>query len=202
VVWTPPQTSAARYHRGWIGESRSEIFRHLVLQLEGHQDLRSLAHGAAVTIQEIMAASSAHITLMEGDRFRDLVNVGELAPDQVTLPDDAYYPLSDYPAAAERLLSHRGYLSTDQLAVVAEYVRQSPRPVQPCFMGVPIVAQGRVLGEVFLARGPDVPVFTHEDLELAMDLATVVGSRIAGVVGSRCCPDQAPVPRPAPQGSP
>jgi GAF domain-containing protein len=182
VVWTAPQTAAARYHRGWIGESRSEIIRHLVAHLEHHEDLRGLAHSAALTIQEIMAASSVHITLIEGERFRDVVNVGELAPDQVTFPEDASYPLSDYPAAAERLLSHRGYLSTDQLEVVTEYVRQSPRPVQPCFMGVPIVARGRVFGEVFLTRGPDVPVFTHEDLELAMDLGTVVGSRIPGVL--------------------
>jgi GAF domain-containing protein len=181
VVWTAPQTAAARYHRGWIGESRSEIIRHLVVHIDRHEDLLSLGQGAALTILEIMAASSVHITLIEGDRFRDLVNVGELAPDQVTFPEDAFYPLSAYPAAAERLLSHRGYLSTDELEVVTEYVRQSPRPVQPCFMGVPMVAQGRVLGEVFLARGPDVPVFTHEDLELAMDLGTVVGSRIPGV---------------------
>lgn len=182
MVWTAPQTAAARYHRGWIGESRSEIMRHLVVRIDGHDDIRSLAHGGAFAIMEIMAACSVHITLIVQDRFVDLVNVGDLAPEQVTFPENAYYPLSDYPAAAERLLSHRGYLSTDQLKVVTEYVRRSPRPVQPCFMGVPIVAQGRVLGEVFLARGPDVPVFTHEDLELAMDLGTVLGSRIAGVV--------------------
>lgn len=182
MVWTAPQSAAARYHRGWTGESRSEIIRHLIVNIDRHECLRDLAYGGALAIQEIMAASSAHITLIVGDQFLDLVNVGELAPDQVTFPDDAYYPLTDYPAAAERLLSHRGYLSTDELAVVTEYVEQSPRKVQPCFMGVPIVARGRVFGEVFLARGPEEPLFTHEDLELAIDLATVLGSRIPDVL--------------------
>lgn len=180
--WTPPQSAVARYHRGWTGAGRSDIIRHLVVSIDPFEDLASLAQGAAVAVTEIMSASSAHITLIVGDQFCDLVNVGEVAPGQVTFPVDHYYPLDAYPAAAERLLSHRGYLSTDTLDVVTEYIAQSPREIPASFMGVPIVAQGRVFGELFLAREKSEPEFTIEDLALAMDLATVLGSRMPGVI--------------------
>jgi hypothetical protein len=39
-----------------------------------------------------------------------------------------------------------------------------------------------VYGELFLTRGGGEPEFTHEDLELAMDLGTVLGSRIPTVL--------------------
>lgn len=180
--WTPPQNSAMRYHRGWTGAGRSDIIRHLVITIDPFEELSSLAYGAAVSVAEIMAASSAHITLIADDHFCDLVNVGELESHEVTFPVNQCYPLSALPAAAERLLSHRGYLSTDTLAVVTEYIESLPGEVPACFMGVPIVAQGRVFGELFLCRRAGEPEFTDEDLELAMDLATVVGSRIPGVV--------------------
>ncbi len=180
--WTPPQNSAARYHRGWTGPGRSDIIRHLVVTIDPFEELSSLAYGAAVSVAEIMAASSAHITLIVDDQFCDLVNVGELDPDQVTFPVNQYYPLDSYPAAAARLLSHRGYLSTDTLAVVTEYIEANPDVVPASFMGVPIVAGGRVYGELFITRGEGEPGFAGEDLELAMDLATVLGSRIPGVL--------------------
>jgi GAF domain-containing protein len=183
VGWTPPQNAASRYHRGWTGTGRSELIRHLVVTIDRYEDLRSLAHGAAAAVAELMAATTAHVTLIVEDQFYDLVNVGELPPGQVTFPKGQFYPMSAYPAAAERLLTHRGYLSTDQLEVVTEYIEQLPYEVPDCFMAAPIVAQGRVLGEIFLTRGPGEPTFTHEDLDLVIDLATVVGSRIPAVIG-------------------
>lgn len=176
-----PETSA-RYHRGWGGESRSEIIRHLVVAIDGHEELRPLAYGGATAIREVMAAATAHVTLIVGTLFLDVVNVGDLAADQVVFPDHQYYPLAQYSATAERLLDHRGYLSTDDLGAVDEYVRLSPRPVRPSFMGVPIVAQGTVLGEMFLTRGAGAPPFSAEDLDLALDLATVLGGRIPHVL--------------------
>jgi len=182
VGWTVPQNSAARYHRGWTGAGRSDIIRHLVITIDPFENLSSLAYGAAVSVAEIMAASSAHISLIVGDEFCDLVNVGELEAHEVTFPVDQYYPLAALPAATERLLSHRGYLSTDTLEVVTEYIASLPGEVPACFMGVPIIAQGQVFGELFLCRGEGQPKYTPEDLELAMDLATVLGSRIPGVL--------------------
>lgn len=180
--WTPPQNSASRYHHGWTGPGRSEMIRHMVVTIDRFETVSSLSYGAAVAVSEIMAATSAHITLIVDDQFCDLVNVGELEPGQVTFPINQFYPLDSYPAAAERLISHKGYLSSDALSVVAEYVAQSLWVIPPSFMGVPIVAQGRVFGELFMTRAVGVPAFTGEDLELAIDLATVIGSRIPGVL--------------------
>lgn len=180
--WTPPENSAARFHRGWTGSGRSDVIRHLVVSIDRFEDLPALAQGAAATVSEIMAASSAHITLIDGDEYCDLVNVGELEPHEVTFPVNVRYPLAALPAATERLLSHRGYLSTDTSAVVTEYIQTLPGEVPASFLGVPIIAQGRVFGELFLRRREGEPPFADEDLELAMDLGTVLGSRIPGVV--------------------
>lgn len=176
--WTPPQNGVSRYHRGWLGPSRTEIIRHLVVAIDRYEDLTSLARGAAEATMEIMAASCAHVTLIEGTNFRDVVNVGHLDPGQVPFPVDQVYPLDLLPAAADRLLSHRGYLSTDSLDVVTEYLRFQPLAEMSSFLGVPIVAQGTVFGELFLCRLPGQPEFAQEDLDLAMDLGTVLGARI------------------------
>ena len=181
MAWRPPQNDASRYHRGWVGSSRTEIIRHLVAAIDRHEDLASLAFGAATATAEIMAASSAHVTIIEGNNFRDVVNVGHLDPGQVTFPVDQVYALDVLPAAADRLLSHRGYLSTDSLDVVTEYLRFRPQAAPSSFLGAPIVARGRVHGELFLCRPPGEPGFTYEDLELAMDLGTVLGSRIPAI---------------------
>ena len=181
--WTPPQSAAARYHRGWFGTGRSDVIRHLVVSIDRYEELLPLAHGAALSIAEVMAAATAHVTLIVDDQYCDIVNVGDLAPGMVTYPEHQYYPLSDYPYATKCLLSHHGYLSSEASLAAEEYARLSPYEVSSSFMGVPIVAQGQVFGELFLTRAKDQPPFTHEDLELVTDLATVMGGRIPSVVG-------------------
>ncbi len=152
--WTPPQNAAMRYHRGWTGAGRSDIIRHLVITIDPFEELTSLAYGAAVSVAEIMAASSAHITLIVDDQFCDLVNVGELESHEVTFPVNQCYPSDALPAAAERLLSHRGYLSTDTLAVVTEYVESLPGEVARMLHGGPDRRGGpRVRGALSLPKG-------------------------------------------------
>ena len=182
MSWTPPQVAESRYSHGWSGTGRSHVMKHLIVSVDRYEELVPLAHGAAAAVAEVMSAASAHVTLIIEDQYCDLVNVGDLAGGQVTFPADQYYPLDSYPAATERLLSHRGYLSSEALAVTEEYRKQTPYDVPFSFLGVPIVAQGTVFGELFLTRHCGQPEFTHEDLELAMDLATVLGGRIPAVV--------------------
>jgi GAF domain-containing protein len=179
---TPAQSAAARYHRGWSGTGRSDAIRHVVVAIDRYEELLPLAHGSAAVIAELMAAATAHVTLIVDDQFCDVVNVGDLSPGMVTFPEHQYYPLDSYPCAAQQLLAHRGYLSDTDSEVVREYTRQTPYDVPASFLGVPIVAQGRVFGELFLTRNEQQPPFTSEDLELMMDLATVVGGRIPAVL--------------------
>jgi GAF domain-containing protein len=154
----------------------------MVVTIDRYEELLPLAHGAAAAVADVMAAASAHVTLIVGDQFCDLVNVGDLSPGMVTFPERQYYPLDSYPWATRQLQGHRGYLSTDDSAVVREYTEQTPYEVPASFMGVPIVAQGQVFGELFLTRNTAQPPFTSEDLELVMDLATVIGGRIPAVL--------------------
>jgi len=180
--WTRPQTAAARYHRGWSGTGRSDAIRHLVVTIDRYEELLPLAHGSAAAVAELMAAATAHVTLIVDDQYCDLVNVGDLNPGMVTFPENQYYPLDSYPRATQQLLAHRGYLSSDDSEVVREYTGHTPYDVPASFMGVPIVAQGRVFGELFLTRNAQQPPFTSEDLELVMDFATVIGGRIPAVL--------------------
>jgi hypothetical protein len=150
--------------------------------IDRYEELLPLVHGAAAVVSELMAAATAHVTLIVDDQYCDVVNVGDLAPGMATFPEDQYYPLDSYPWASRQLLAHRGYLSCDDSEVVREYTRLTPWNVPASFMGVPIVAQGRVFGEMFLTRNAQQPPFTSEDLELMMDLATVIGARIPVVL--------------------
>lgn len=179
---TSPHPPSARYHRGLTASARSDAIWHLVVSIDRYEELLPLVHGAAAIVVETMAASSAHITLIVDDQYYDLVNVGDLSVGLETFPERHFYPLDAFPSASRCLLTHRGYLSTDDSEAVREYRAQTMFEVPASFLGVPIVAQGRVFGELFLARSADRPAFTREDLDLAMDLATVIGGRLPIVV--------------------
>ncbi|HVQ88579.1 MAG TPA: hypothetical protein VMT88_10400 [Actinomycetes bacterium] len=175
----PNREDPYRYQRGWSPAARLWATQTVREVLAEASDLLGASEGFAEVVRECLNARSVSITLIEGDDFRDLVNVGRLAPDQVRFPVDQRYPLSSYPATTERLLSHEGYLSTSSsLEVVREYIAQSPRETVGCFMGLPIAALGEVRGELFAFRDPDVPVFLPADLDIARDLATQFGAQL------------------------
>lgn len=168
------------FTHGWSGEARHDAAERFDEALQVHEDLLPSSEAAAVTVLEILKADRVSITVVEGDNnLRDVVNVGRLQPDQVRFPVRRIYPMSDYPAATERLLAGLGYLSTSKsLDVVREIVAQSPHPIEGCFMGVPIVFGGEVLGELWALRGVDAPPFMPEDQDLVTDFATQFGSRL------------------------
>lgn len=179
---TPPESGPTRYSRGRSTNARSDAIWHLVVSIDRYEELLPLAHGAAAIVVEAMSAASAHITLIVDDQYCELVNVGDISVGTETFPDQHSYPLARFPWASRCLLRHRGYLSTEESEVVREYRSQTMFEVPASFLGVPIVAQGRVFGELFLTRKAGRPAFTREDLDLAMDLATVIGGRIPAVV--------------------
>jgi len=172
-----------RYRRGWSGRARLSATNRLRVVTEDKSGLLPVAEAAAEVIRKILVARRVSVTLLEGDEYRDLVNVGDLAPDQARFPKGQRYPTSDYPATTASLRVNRGYISTSgDLDVVREYIALSPRPTFGCFMGVPIIAFGAVQGEVFATRDPHDPVFLDEDMEVARDLATSFGTRLPDLV--------------------
>ena len=85
-------------------------------------------------------------------------------------------PVDDYPEATERLLAHQAYVSGSATDTIArEHVQIVPPTLVSGFMGVPIVADGQVRGELFATRRATEPSFTEDDVEVARDLATELG---------------------------
>jgi len=174
-----------RFRKGWSGTTRLAASQTLRAAMSAHDGLIAVSEAAAEALMEIFVANAASITLMDRVEYRDLVNVGKLDPDMVRFPEGPRYPTSSYPAATRRLLELEGYISTDtELDVVREYLEQSPYDRPGCFMGVPIVADGEVRGEVFFLRVPDLPSYTAEDLEVAYDLATQFGAQLPALLAA------------------
>jgi GAF domain-containing protein len=60
--------------------------------------------------------------------------------------------------------------------VTEEHLPIAPPERVSGFMGVPIVAAGEVRGEVFATRRATEPSFTSDDVSVARDLATELGT--------------------------
>jgi GAF domain-containing protein len=140
-------------------------------------DLLGVVAAAASVIREELGARTVTVTLLQDDYYRDLVKVGEYAPEEAVDPNDRF-PASDYPEATARLLAHEAYVSgtSNGHEVVREHLQIVPPIKVSGFMGVPIVAAGEVRGEVFATRKASEPSFTEDDVSVARDLATELGS--------------------------
>ena len=137
---------------------------------------------AAEAARRALRASSVSIERFERERgqMRVLVNVGELGPDEVHLPDDETYKLGDF--SSVRLLDegvpgiftslddqHPGSLEHDLLRSLGKH-----RSLE-----VPIRLKGAVWGELFVTRTAAEPPFAPSDLEVATAVAVQVAAGIA-----------------------
>ena len=193
---TPPTSDRSgpgdpyRYRRGWSAAARMAATQQVRVALSEGDDLIEVSERVMDLIRELLDASRATVTLMRGDQYRDLVNVGELYPGQERIPQHLIYPTSSFPAATARLLAHQGYISTNnELDVVREYIAMAPEATVGCFMGVPIASAGAVLGELWALRAPETPPFLPEDMEMAMDFGTQFGSRLPELIDARRATD-------------
>jgi diguanylate cyclase (GGDEF)-like protein len=124
-------------------------------------------------------ASSLSVSRWDRERgvLRVLVNVGVLGSDEVRFPSDEVYPTADYPTLHELIESRRGYVSdvddgTADAALLAALNKDS------C-LGIPLVVDARVWGEIYATRAAGQPRFTSTDIDFGLAVATQVA---AGVV--------------------
>ncbi|MFL6179714.1 MAG: GAF domain-containing protein [Actinomycetes bacterium] len=164
-------------HRlAWGPSARMRARSRLREAIDARSDLLGVVEAAATVIREELAARTVTVTLLKDDYYRDLVKVGEFAPEEAVDPNDRF-PVSEYPEATARLLAHEAYVSgSDGNEVVQEHLQIVPPDRVSGFMGVPIVAAGEVRGEVFVTRKATEPSFTTDDVSVARDLATELGS--------------------------
>ena len=89
------------------------------------------------------------------------------------------YAASVYPVSTEHLLAHGGYFTADMGDDrFREFIDDLPDPEVGSLMGVAMTTSGDLHGEIFLTRGVGEAPFDHADLQLGIDLGTVLGSTL------------------------
>jgi GAF domain-containing protein len=178
----PPQNGhdGYRFRQGWGSATRAEAANQIRSQIADETDLLEASEALAEEMAKLFAADACSVSLLDDTGYRDLVNVGDLDETDSRFPDGNHrFPVSQFPLSTGLLLDGTGYLSTNsQSALYREFQGMWPQMPDGSFMGVPIVAGGRVSGELYLARGHTRPPFTPEDLQLARDVATAFGSAL------------------------
>jgi GAF domain-containing protein len=159
----------------WGPSARMRARSRLREVIESEADPLAIVEAAASVICDELGARTVTVTLLQDDYYRDLVKVGEYAPEEAVDPDERF-PTANYPQATARLLAHEAYVSDDGHQVTEEHAPIVPPERVSGFMGVPIVAAGQVRGEVFATRRASEPAFTSDDVSVARDLATELGT--------------------------
>ena len=168
--------SSYTHRLGWGPSARMRARSRLREAISEQSDPLSVVEAAATVICEELGARTVTVTLLRDDFYRDLVKVGDYAPEESVDPNDRF-PASDYPEATARLLAHEAYVSgSNGHEVTQEHLQIVPPDRVSGFMGVPIVAAGEVRGEVFATRRATEPSFTDDDVSVARDLATELGT--------------------------
>ncbi|QKW24252.1 sensor domain-containing diguanylate cyclase [Kitasatospora sp. NA04385] len=159
--------------------------------------VRAAAARAVSALGATMAAVS--VWDRESGRLRVLVNHGELAPGEEELPEDESYPVADFPEivtyleehwttgrlprawtqTAEDVGPHTGHQDHGSGAFCRQRAAGLRRRGRGCCLVAPIVLHGQAWGELYLARGTGMPVFTEVDAEYATLLAAQVSAGLA-----------------------
>jgi diguanylate cyclase (GGDEF)-like protein len=154
-------------------------FVSLVSAARGYSDLLRVM---ATESRHALEAASVSLSIWERDRggMRTLVNVGELGPHQTEMPVDEVYRLSEHPLA-ERMtvegvgyVQQRGGLGGDPK--IEEVLLNEEK--HSC-LGVPVLFEGRVWGELWATRTDAQPPYVEGDLDFARLVAAQVGAGIA-----------------------
>ena len=136
--------------------------------------LEDVMEQAAEAALEITGAASLSISRWErdDDAMRTLINVGQLGPHEQRFPIDELYPLAENPVVAKLLRDGEPYrTATDDpdaspaaVAILKELDKESD-------LGVPILLDGEVWGEVWATTAPGAPRFDDGDVRFLQAIA-------------------------------
>jgi GGDEF domain-containing protein len=136
--------------------------------------LEDVMQQAAEAALAVTGAASMSISRWEPDReaMRTLINVGRLGPGEERFPADEVYPLAEHPLVAKLLLDGEPYrtavddpdASPAAVAVLKALGKESD-------VGVPILLDGEVWGEVWAATVAGAPRFDAGDARFLQAIA-------------------------------
>jgi diguanylate cyclase (GGDEF)-like protein len=152
--------------------------------------LEDVMEQAAEAALEVTGAASLSISRWERDRdaMRTLVNVGDLGPGEERLPADELYSLAEHPLVAKLLQDGQPYrTAVDDPDASPAAVALLESLGKDSDLGVPIVLDGEVWGEVWATTATGARRFDSGDVRflqaIADRLALVLarGERFASV---------------------
>ncbi|WP_406283127.1 diguanylate cyclase domain-containing protein [Embleya sp. NBC_00896] len=157
---------------------------HLAKTLATTHHFTEVVRVSATQARLAMGAAHASISVWERDsgRLRVLVNDGELAEGEEPHPDAETYAVTDFPD----IIESDAWPTTWSRCVDDPASTQDPERVaamrrrgrHDC-MVAPIMVEGRVWGELYLARRADQPRFEPVDAEFAGVLAAQISAGLA-----------------------
>lgn len=162
-------------------DGEREALMRVAAAASGANGLEDVIEPAAEAACEAMGAGSFSISRWdrELDVMTTLINVGDLVPHEERFPERESYPLSDYPAVARLLCSGAAYFTA------VDDPDADPRAVELLHslgkesdIGVPVVVDGEVWGEVWAATSPGEPRFHASDVRFM----EAVAAQLAGVI--------------------
>jgi diguanylate cyclase (GGDEF)-like protein len=137
---------------------------------------------AAEEARAALGASAVSIARADFDRstLQVLVNVGVLAEGEVRFPTEEEYPFEDFPAVETLLLKGEPYLSCaddpNEVPFIAEWLRKGGRSSE---LGVPIMVDGEVWGELWAATAPGDSPLSADDTEFLQAAALYVAAAVS-----------------------
>lgn len=169
----PPAPEAARRLHAVMELAKALATAHTLMDV-----VRISARQARVA----MHATLASVSVWERDsgRLRVLVNDGDLAEGEEALPDAETYAVTDFPEIIDPAVWPTTWSNTvdDKDSDHERVVALRRRGRHGC-MVAPIMVEGRVWGELYLARRADQPRFDGVDAEFAAVLAAQISAGLA-----------------------
>ncbi len=129
-----------------------------------------------------IGAASLSISRWERDRsvMRTLINVGDLGPDEERLPEDETYSLDTHASVGRLLRTAQPYFTAvDDPGADPVSVELLLSLNKESEIGVPIVVDGDVWGEMWATTAHGAPRFTSQDVEFLKAIASQLGGVVA-----------------------
>jgi GAF domain-containing protein len=162
----------------WNAAARKQIPDQLRQALGSRTRLLDIVEAGAEFLHAAFGARAVMIARLDGEVYRDLVNVGELPPGEDRFPTEASYSDREYPIATRLLRESGGYIASTPGDDLFEELFVALPPTVGSVMGVSIVSAGTARGEISMTRSKEQPPFNAQDFDVLRDLATIFGSRM------------------------
>jgi diguanylate cyclase (GGDEF)-like protein len=163
-------------------ESEREVLMRVAAAAAGASKLEEVIELVAEAALEAVSASSLAMSKFDADEeaIRVLINVGDLSPIEERLPEAEIYPLADFPAVRRLIRTGIPYFTAvDDPDAEPKSVKLLRKLGKESDIGVPVIVDGRVWGEIWATTAPGHPRFHAGDVRFLESIA----AQLAGVIG-------------------